>query len=374
MSTTIADYRATFTGEPGYLNFAAFGPLSTTVREEVVADIELLGTGRASSIDYVAGREQEAREALAGLLGGSADEVTLQPTTSYGMMHAIYGLSGGVLASAADFPTIPTLIVRAAESFGLVQPQWMRPPSGFVTPEVVADHLQDDTRALVVSLVDSRTGYRADLRGLREAIGEDRLLIVDDTQGFGMIEADYAAADVVCGHGYKWLRAGRGTGFAWFNARARAAIRPVLSGHPATETGITFDEVPPPAASPQAYRVSQPDWLAAGRLAVAAGEIAAVGVAAIESELAALTDRVIALADEHGVPVLTPRDPARRAGFVALAPRPEHVAPLGASLANRGVTVTSRSNLVRVAPHVGTDDATFGLFEEALAAFAQKVV
>lgn len=374
MNTTISDYRATFTGEPGYLNFAAFGPLSTTVREEVVADIEMLGTGRASSIDYVAGREQEAREALAGLLGGSPEEVTLQPTTSYGMMHALYGLSGGVLASVAEFPTIPTLMVRAAESFGLLEPQWMEPERGFVTPEVVADHVRDDTRALAVSLVDSRTGYRVDLRGLREAIGEDRLLIVDDTQGFGMIEADYAAADVVCGHGYKWLRAGRGTGFAWFSARARAAIRPVLSGHPATETGITWDEVPAPVTTAQAYRVSQPDWLAAGRLAVAAGEIAAVGVGAIQQELAVLTDRVIALADTYGVPVLTPREPEHRAGFVALAPKPGQVAPLGAALANRGVTVTSRSNLVRVAPHVGTEDATFGLFEEALAAFTQKIV
>ncbi|WP_261164565.1 aminotransferase class V-fold PLP-dependent enzyme [Microbacterium sp. Marseille-Q6965] len=366
--SSISDYRATFTGEPGYLNFAAFGPLSATVRDEVVADVNMLGTGRASSIDHVAGRVREAREAVAELLGGVADEVTLQPSTSYGMAQAVFGLEGGVLASAAEFPTIPTLIVRAAESFGRVTPQWMTPPSGFVTPEAVADALRDDTRALVVSSVDSRTGFRADLRALREVLGEDRLLIVDDTQGFGTIVADYAAADVVCGHGYKWLRAGRGTGFAWFGARAREVIRPVLSGHVATEAGIAFDEVPPPHPTAQAYRLSEPDWLAASRLAAAVSEVAAVGVAAIQDELGSLTDRVIALADAHGMRVLTPREPERRAGFVALAPRPEHVAPLAAALANRGVTVTSRSNLIRVAPHVGTDDETFGMLADALAA------
>ena len=58
----------------------------------------------------------------------------------------------------------------------------------------------------------------------------DRLLIVDAMQGFGAVDADYAAADVVCGNGYKWLRAGRGTGFAWFGERALERIAPVLSG------------------------------------------------------------------------------------------------------------------------------------------------
>ena len=81
----------------------------------------------------------------------------------------------------------------------------------------------------MVSLVDFRTGYRADLGALRDVIG-DRLLIVDAIQGFGVVDADWSAADVVCGNGYKWLRAGRGTGFAWFGERALERIAPVLSG------------------------------------------------------------------------------------------------------------------------------------------------
>ncbi len=40
-----------------------------------------------------------------------------------------------------------------------------------------------------VSLVDFRTGYRADLAALRDVIG-DRLLIVDAIQGFGAVDAD----------------------------------------------------------------------------------------------------------------------------------------------------------------------------------------
>ncbi len=364
------DYRATFDGEPGYLNWASFGPLSSSVRDEVVADLQMLGTGRASSISHVAERDDEARALVAGLLGSATDEVTLQPATTYGLMHALYGITGGVLASTAEFPAITTALTRAADALGTVHPQWLAPEGGFVTPEVVAEAVADDTAALAVSLVDFRTGYRADLAALREAIGPDRLLIVDAVQGFGVIEADWLAADVVCGNGYKWLRAGRGTGFAWFSARARDAIAPVLSGFGGVEGGLTVDAVPPPAATAQAYTVSGPDALAAARLAVSLAEITAVGVPAIEEALAERTQRVIEIAQRHDIGVATPLDPARRAGIVALAP--ENPAVLAAELANRGVAVTARAGLLRVAPHVGTDDETLGLFEEACAAFAPQ--
>ncbi len=83
---------------------------------------------------------------------------------------------------------------------------------------------------------------------------------------------------------------------------------------------------------------------------------------------------MIFVADRYEVPVVTPRDPARRAGIVTLAPAPADVAPLAASLTNHGLTVTVRSGLVRVAPHVGTGADTLRLFGDALASFASARV
>ena len=77
---------------------------------------------------------------------------------------------------------------------------------------------------------------------------------------------------------------------------------------------------------------------------------------------------------ELTVPVLTPREPERRAGIVTLAPSPQDAGPLAASLANHGITVTVRSGLVRVAPHVGTGANTLRLFGDALAAFSSARV
>jgi selenocysteine lyase/cysteine desulfurase len=132
--------------------------------------------------------------------------------------------------------------------------------------------------------------------------------------------------------------------------------------------------VPSPAASAQAFTVSGADQLAASRLATALREISDVGVDVIEAELAQRTRDVIFYADRYEVPVLTPREPERRAGIVTLAPAPQDAAPLAASLANHGITVTVRSDLVRVAPHVGTAADTLRLFGDALAAFSSARV
>lgn len=367
--TALDDYLATFDHEPGYLNWAAFGPLSPSVREEVFADADLLGSGRPSSLALVGERVGQARENIAELLGADAGEVTLQPSSTHGLMQALYGLSGDVIASTAEFPSVSITLDRAAHaSDGALTPRWISPADGRVTTDAVAEALDEEVTAVVVSHVDFRTGHRVDLAALRELMGPGRLLIVDAVQSFGVIEADYAAADVVVGHGYKWLRAGRGTGFARFSAQARERIAPHLSGITGTTaSGLPGDDRPGPAATAQAYTVSVPDTLAAGRLAIGVRDMRDAGVAAIETRLAEQVDTVLEIADRHGIAVSSPRERDQRAGIVALAP--EDPAPMAAALANAGVVVTARGASVRIAPHAGTDASTLQLLDEALASF-----
>lgn len=370
-TTALERYTASFETEPGYLDWAAYGPLPPAVRAELHADGELLGTGRRSSIDLVSARATLARELAAGLLGAQLDEVVLAPSTSHGLMQAIYGLSGGLVLGRREFPSLTVTAARAAEARGRIRVQWVDPADEFITVDVIREALTEETTAVAVSLVDFRTGYRADLAGIREAIGDDRLLIVDATQAFGIVDEDYSAADVVCVHGYKWLRAGRGTGFARFGPRALERIEPVLSGITGIDSDPFAPEVQRPAASARAFTVSGSDHLAAARLATALQEVVEVGVPAIADEVAERVLGVEFLADRYGIPMLTPRDPRRRGGIVALAPGAEDAAALSASLVNHGLVVTTRGDTVRIAPHVGTDADTVRLLGDALAAFVQ---
>lgn len=370
--SALEDYVGTFDTEPGYLNWAAFGPLSPSVREGVFADADLLASGRPSSLALVAERIGQAQELVAELLGAEAADVTLQPSSTHGLMHALYGLSGAVVASTAEFPSVSLTLERASTAADrTLTPRWITPADGRVTPEAVAEVLDDEVTALAVSHVDFRTGYRVDLGAMRDVLGPDRLLIVDAVQSFGVIDVDFTAADVVIGHGYKWLRAARGTGFAWFSPRARERITRVLSGITGTTTqGLVIDELPGPAALARAYTVSTPDTLAAGRLAIGARDVRDAGVSAIEARLAEHVDTVIEIADRHGIPVVSPREREHRAGIVALAP--DEPARLAAALANAGIVVTARGAAVRIAPHAGTDAETLRLLDDTLRAFGQE--
>lgn len=362
-------YVSSFETEPGYLDWAAFGPLSPRVRAEMHADAELLGTGRRSSIDLVHGHVATARELLADLLGAPVDEVVLQPSTTYGLMQALYGLRGSILVGRGEFPSLSVTAARAAATRDDLRVQWLETEDGWVTPDAVRSALTDETTAVAVSLVDFRTGYLADLTALREVIG-DRLLIVDAIQGFGVTDADYEAADVVCGNGYKWLRAGRGTGWARFGPRALERLDPVLSGFGGADVDLPVDVVPGVASTARRFTVTGADMLAAGRLATGLEELRDAGVPAVADAVADRVDEVIGYAERYDIPVATPLERSRRAGIVALSPDAADVSRLSAALVNRAVTFTARSGLVRLAPHAGTDDDTMRLLLEGLAAFA----
>ena len=371
--TAIDQYLETFDAEPGYLNWAAFGPLSPTVRAEVFADADLLGTGRPASISLVWERVDQAKTLAAELLGGEADEITLHPSSTHALMQALYGFEGAVVASTAEFPSVSLTLHRAAQaSHGELSARWITPDDGRVTPDAVAAVIDDEVTALAVSHVDFRTGYRADLGALREVLGPDRLLIVDAVQSIGIVEDDYAVADVIVGHGYKWLRAARGTAFARFSDFARERIEPVLSGITGTTAdGLFLDELPDAAASAKAYTVSNLDPLAAARLAVGLREARDAGVGAIEAALATQIDTVLEIADRHGIRVTSPRARTHRAGIVALAP--DEPGRVGAALANAGLVVTARGPSVRVAPHAGTDAETLRMLDEALTASGNEM-
>ena len=297
----------------------------------------------------------------------AADQIVFQPDTSRSLMHVMVGLAGRVAVSPSDFPSSPFAITRADAVLGVATPLWLETDHGRVTPGNLRDQLTDDTVAVAISVVDFRTGYFADLEGIREVTG-DRLLIVDAIQGFTVVDAPWEVADVVVSGGQKWARAGWGTGFLALSDRAAERLVPVFS---ATEAeGTPLDDVLPPTREAGAFEVSNPDPIAQARFASALEEIAEVGVPAINSALAQKTARLTALADEFALDVVSPRDDPERAGIVVVRPPVERMTALTAALHNHGVSVTTRQGSVRLSPHVTTDDETFDMLMASLVAYS----
>lgn len=370
MALDIDDYVARFHEEPGYLNFAAVGPIGDTVRSEAESFQMLLTGGRFGALAPFFEQDARVRAAVAALTGFRTDQVAFQPNTSQGLMHAVFGLTGGVALSAAEFPSLPFAAVRAQQALGAVNPRWLETDHGRVTPGNIRDQLDASVVAVAVSLVDFRTGHLVDLEGIRQVIG-DRLLIVDAIQGFGVVDAPYEVADVVAAGGQKWMRAGWGTGFLALSDRALHHLTPVWSGFTgSTHDALPVDEVLPPAADARAYTISNGDPIAMARFAAALEELADVGVAAVNTRLAERVSEVLDAADEFALPVVSPRAEAERAGIVVLAPEPEQLTVLAASLHNHGVSVTVRGGTVRLSPHASTGADSLELLRSALLSYA----
>ncbi|HWD61226.1 MAG TPA: aminotransferase class V-fold PLP-dependent enzyme [Humibacter sp.] len=367
--TTVDEFAEGFLEEPGYLDFARVGPLSASVIAEVHGVDEVLSKARFGSLDALRAEDERMRVAASELTGFPPDQIVFQPNVGSGLMHAMFGLTGGVLLSRAEFPSITFAAARAAEALHVAEPTWLDTDHGRVTPGSMREQLSASVSAVAVSLVDSRTGWVADIDGIRQVI-DDRLLVIDAVQGFGVVDAPYEVADVVVVGGEKWLRAGWGAGFMALSERAIDNLTPVWSGHTGSGVIDPFDEVLPPMQGAGAFSVAKPDSVAEARLSAALEEVASVGVDVIEAAVADRVDHIIDLADEFAVPVASARETPERAGIVVLEPPQERLTVLSAALFNHGITATSRAGNVRVSAHVSCGDETLEMLRAAFTSYA----
>ena len=370
---TLEEYISRFDEEPGYLDFARFGPIGAAVVEEEAALLPLLARARFGSLDHVLDRtpHERVQAAVAALTGFRPDQIVFQPNTSQGLMHAMFGITGGVALSAAEFPSLTFAATRANQALGVLQPFWMGTEPGRLTPGgIQSQDLRSSVVAVAVSLVDFRTGYLVDLDGIRQVIG-DRLLVMDATQGFGVVDAPYQLADILVAGGQKWPRAGWGTGFLALSDRALDHLTPVWSGFNATDVdGTPMDIVPDPTRGPGKFQVSNPDPVAESRFAAALEDLAATGVRAINERMADRVSRIIDLADEFALPVTSPRAQAERAGIVVIEPEPDRLTVLAAALHNHGITATVRAGHARLSAHASTADETLAMLRAAFVSYA----
>ncbi|MBG6057260.1 selenocysteine lyase/cysteine desulfurase [Cryobacterium sp. MP_M5] len=362
-----------FLEEPGYLDYARVGPMSASVVAETLGQSEVLSRVRYGSLAHLHEQDERLRTAVAQATGFRADQVVCEPNTTTGIMQAMFGLTGAVLLSPNDFPTVPFAAVRAAEALRVVEPVWLATEHGRVTPGEIREQLTPATVAVAVCLVDSRTGHRADLDGIRQVIG-DRLLIVDAIQGFGIVDAPYEVADVVASGGQKWTRAGWGTGFLALSDRAVERLVPVFSGFAGTDTAEPWDEVLPPSRSANAFRVSNGDPIAQARFAAALDDVAQVGIGRIEAAVAVNVSELIDLADEFAIPVVSSRDERERAGIVVLEPPKAQLTVLTAALHNHGVTATTRGGTVRLCAHAVLSVDTVDMLRGAFTSYATAAI
>jgi selenocysteine lyase/cysteine desulfurase len=331
---SLEGYLAAFHEDPLYLNHASYGPPSADVVATGHRLLELSAVGGPDVSARLHAEDARAIAAIARLTGAPVEHVALTANTSLGLMQVAFGIGGGdVLLSADEFPSNVYAWLRARDA-GLLGVRTLEPDASGrplrVTPDAVAAALTPQTVAVAVSAVDFRTGF-----------------------------VDWSLADALVVGGQKWLRAGWGAGFLVFSERGIDRIAPTLGGWTGVENPTLYDgaeHAPLPGAA--AHSITNLSPFATGALATALELVEGAGVAAIAGRIAETADALAFALDEVGVAVLSPRDPAERAGIV-VAGIPGDRAPLAhRALADAGVTTTLHgSDRIRLSVHATTTTA-----------------
>ena len=363
-------YMAEFTEEFGYMDFASVGPPSMRVVSEVTAMYRSVAEGSGKVATQVLGSYEAALATMARFLGVLPEQVTVIPSTSAGLFQAAFGLigdGGNVVLASHEFPANVYPWLRA-EVVGGPQVRRVDVPDRRVTAAALSDAVDDDTQAVVVSLVDYLSGYRADLDELRE-LADDALLVVDAIQGLGAVGQSLAPADVMVGGGVKWMRAGWGSGMLAVSPRALDRLEPTLTGWFGVEGFLDLAIPVPhePRADAERMREGSPSIYGAVAYAAAIDAIEVAGITAIEAVIRTLVLSLEEAVSRVGAEVLAPwRSEVERAGILSFRMPDEDPTETTQRLSDAGLTVSQREGWVRLSPHATTDPAAVEVLEGLL--------
>ena len=340
-----------------YLNSCSQGALSGRVREAVEGWLAGWDENGAEW-DFWVERNESFRTAIARLLHASGDDVAVTTSVSQGVSGLVSALDLGgernrIVISEYEFPTVGQ-IAHAQELRG-AEVVHVRPDAdGSIPPERFAEQIDERTALVCCTTVSYRSGHRHDIAAIAEAAhAAGAIVLADSYQACGAIELDVRSlgADAVTGGTVKYLLGTSGLGFMWVRPEVRKRLTPLQTGWFADEDIFAMSIADySPHASARRFDAGTPPVpsLYAGVAGISLVE--ETGVAAIESHVSGLVDRLFDGLDALGATVVTPRDPRRRGPLVCI--RALDVGELVEALAADRIVVSSREDKLRVALHL----------------------
>jgi len=358
---------AEFPQEPDlcYLNHAAVGPWPRRTAQ-VVASFAQQNMTRGAT-DYPAWMkvEKRLRERLARLINAtSSDDIALIQNTSVGLSILSQGLDwragDEVVGLAGDFCS-NSMVWEMLADRGV----GYHPVDALADPDPEAAliaALSPKTRLLAISTVHFATGYRFDMPRLSQACRTRGVLLsVDGIQSLGAIafDLDQVPADFVTSGGHKWLLSPEGQGFLYCRPGLREQLRLHQFGWAMREAPYEFEgDSWSPAPTARRFEAGTPNMIGIHALDASLEMFEEVGMPTVEERLAAnVAFLESALLELPGLEIVSPRDPARRAGILTFRHARIDGTRLHSALMRAQVICAARAGGVRLAPHFYTPQA-----------------
>jgi kynureninase len=308
-----------------YLDGNSLGALPTNVPDAVDDAVrrqwgtDLIGSWNGNGWWTLPGR---VGDRIGRLVGAAAGQVMCGDSTSVQLFQALVALARlnprrrTLITDAGGFPTDQYLAESVARMLDL---RLLR-----VAPDAVHEVIDDDTAVVALGAVDYRTGELWDAPAITATIHDAGALALWDlahSAGVVGFDLDGMRADAAVGCSYKYLNGGPGApGWIYLPHRHQAAADLPLTGWHGHATPFELDPSFTPAPGIERARIGTPQVLSMLALDAALDVFDDAPIGQVRAKSLQLTGLVIDYADAFlpSMQVVTPREPARRGGQVAL--------------------------------------------------------
>ena len=350
-----------------YLNSNSTGAVPRGTRTVLDAYWEALASWRDETWSTWWEELQSYCDALARLIGGTPGSVVTGANATSLLARLATAIDfrerPRVVISDLGFPTMEVLW-RSAAKLG-AEVVVVHTDGIEVDSRSLLDAIDDRTRLVCVSHATFATGALLEVGEVaRVAHQRGAWLALDAYQTVGIVPVDVGALDVdfLIGGAKKWLCGAPDLGFLWVRPALSSQLRPV-TGWMSLADPFRFEVSSELASGARRFAAGTPAVLPALFSRVGLDLVARAGVERIRADSLRRTQRIIERADEHGIPVATPRDAHRRGGIVCL--RPNRSSAVAERLRERGFVCSHRAG-IRVAPHFYNTDDEVERFMDAL--------
>jgi kynureninase len=250
-------------------------------------------------------------------------------------MHQNVAVAAEIFFSCFDYPAERNRIVYSELNFPNVMylaegerkkgAEIVMVPSddgiGVLTERLLAA-IDERTRLVPVSHTLFRSAFVQDAAAIARRCREvGAVLLLDVYQSAGVLPLELEAwgVDAAVGGSVKWLCGGPGAGYLWVRPDLAEQLHPSFAGWQADEEPFAFRPGPiRHAKNPWRFLTGTPNVPALYSCRPGYRIVAGVGAQKIRERSLALTDHLIATAEEAGFEVRTPREHDRRGGTVSV--------------------------------------------------------
>jgi kynureninase len=264
-----------------------------------------------------------------------------------------------IVYEALNFPSVMYVYTAHAKAAGARVVEVPSEEGISIATERVLAAIDEETLLVPISHVLFKSAYIQDAKAIIDkahAVGAYVILDVYQSAGTVPLNVKELDVDFAVGGSVKWLCGGPGGGYLYVHPTLRTQLEPQVTGWMAHQAPFAFEPGEITYAD-DIHRFLHGSPAIPSLYAVESGYdiINEIGVDRIRAKSVRQTTHLIALADEHGWQVNSPRDPAQRGGTVVVDV--PYAAAVVQELSRREVLVDFRPGAgIRIAPHFYTRD------------------